>query len=605
MPSTSILLSLQQQQQHQQHQQHQQQQQGSSPKKKPQAPLLQRFYQELQASGVHIHHDVVGANGELSEEQPTPNDTHAGSTTPLLDLDNPAFSTITSVQHAKYIKLVLRQDAHYQQQQQQQPQQQRRRTPAEKRFLQFLSPILRKEQQAYQQAVRRLWEESQNTRLIVSPALLGVSQWACQEHKRINDQRWGPDPPPLTFGRCLQTISLMQGMPQLDVQNLDIQPIWTDTRDDKDSGSFTLPQVGDKVLRSPKQTLFPVDHSMIHQDKKLLELAAQTQADIVTTHEVLETLLRLPEDFATRWTALATPTSLESSSRTYPSVVLLETIQQVFPSPRECLTYGLQEAMAQQAQQGDASSFRFSYSLWTLPALPHDRRKGKSTVRVLIRTTQRLWKESTTMENPATTMPLTDSNVVIRAHVEYFPERGLEVLSSYERSLWILDQLVGSTTKVARVDATTGRILQWQDGSVAHAFAQEGSVYASPNFSTSKHDSATKNTLMQGWGHVQLLLQTIPSIVPEADPASATEDQQQRLLQPSQRLLHLPGPQSSVSIHAPKGTQDVSTPTTLDLQPLLANANGVWMHPEALQSCVCPWMWDIRDRIPNTFPFAE
>ena len=91
----------------------------------------------------------------------------------------------------------------------------------------------------------------------------------------------------------------------------------------------------------------------------------------------------------------------------------------------------------------------YTYVQLSLPQSSSAGRKGK--VKVLVR----IPKQTT------------------RAHarIEYFPERGEEIASSFERALWILDSFLFSRSVVARVDPSSCCIMKWDETSVSHAFA--------------------------------------------------------------------------------------------------------------------------------------
>jgi hypothetical protein len=187
----------------------------------------------------------------------------------------------------------------------------------------------------------------------------------------------------------------------------------------------------------------------------------------------------------------------------------------------------------------------------------------------------------------------------VRAHVEYFPERGvLEVPTSYEKSLWILDQLLFQHqihTFWARIDPHRScQLIGWEETGVAHAFA---AAAATGKNDTHTNTTTTATTDDDPWMHFQSLiqlLQSIPTIdVPQSILCCGLPQQQDN----SSSLL------ASISVHAPAVTD---TDVRLDLEAIAEQgADGVVMSSEALQHCTRDWKWEGEDRIPYTFPVAK
>jgi len=175
--------------------------------------------------------------------------------------------------------------------------------------------------------------------------------------------------------------------------------------------------------------------------------------------------------------------------------------------------------------------------------------------------------------------------ILIRPHLEYFPERGMEEASLYEKSLWILDQVLfqhNVQTRMARVDSQTCQIVNLEETSVAHALAAAGSKKKNP---------------MLHWQSVIQIFQSLPSV-------GLTE-----------YLMCLPGQDTrsatpSASIHAPirRSEEDDSRrarDSAVNLENITSQAETVLLNPDALLYCSCDWKWTDRERIPYTFPLRE
>jgi hypothetical protein len=191
--------------------------------------------------------------------------------------------------------------------------------------------------------------------------------------------------------------------------------------------------------------------------------------------------------------------------------------------------------------------------------------------------------------------------------------------------LWILDQLLlgapsssdssggsGVFTKVGRIDPKRCELLDWDDTSIAHAFAEDNATttFVKPT-----------GGLVDPMTHWHVLVQLLHS-VPTIDSSGGRGD--------SHYLLCLPGrgnqsatPALSVSVHA--RDDHSTTPPILEgyetevaekaltaagkidfTTMVFPQANTVRLGNEALR-CDCPrdWKWDFEDRIPYTFPLSE
>lgn len=504
-------------------------------------PFLQAFYDSL---GIHLptdeaeHHDTQNESLEVIEMSD------------MEDLDNPTLSTLTPSQHRRYLKLV---------------QQTERRTPSERIHWKQLSSLVPTEQAKYRQAVQEFWIRHKDDRLLLglqtSSKTRIYCQWACAEHHRHNDQMvslWN-------YGKCRQVLSLRSAAVNektlLDVATLDLQPV-EKCNVDKVPVVSMLPSVGTRVV-PPRDSIAEI---RLSDDTKALELANQHGVDLMTTDRTMETLLKVPGDFTTHWLL---PVVRHDDHK----IIVMEIpLAQVYANPRDCLTRGIQEGLLQQMtshNQSDTQDRRryYAYALWTLPTSTSTAGGRRSKpIRVLIRSTVRLFWNAIPLQ--------------IRAHVDFFPERGQELASRYERSLWILDQILGYICKLCRVDGRNGAILEWQDTSVAHAFA------------------AGDDDPMQGFTQLVQFFYSVSTI----DFSGEVSDN----AIPS-RLLCLPSRENgsnpnsidpySVSVHAPS-QQDVA----VDLRILLENADGVSLNAKALEECYRPWKWNVPDRIPYTFP---
>lgn len=454
---------------------------------------------------------------------------------------------------------------------------------------------------------------------------------------------------PKCYGKVRQTLALHYRTQQssLDVQDLICSVVHESqprAHVPASSLSSSLPvklpelstkDVGDDSTSrkiSPPSTDLAPPIEMIRDDKKAIELALKHSAAIVTTSETLETLLRLPGQHSSKWMLPCNTRKMGSKSVTFLDL----SIAQAFSSPRSCLELGLQEGAYQtllekyQTSQNDKEK-KFEhmtpvsqnvYSLWTLPTKNAGSTKdSRKPIRILVRTQIRL-RDSTSK------LPIR-----IRTRVEYFntpvsPESRSrkEVPNSYERSLWILDQILFGHRVFGlqyRVDPKTCEVVGWDTTSVAHAFA---SSQADDIQSDSKSHHSNTSPL-DHWKALIQLLQSIPSIdMPDTllclpgliaeRKSAANETGKESVLGEKGSSVLTNNKQEqirlnpfSVSVHSscdsPNKTSDprLSPPGTIRLDKgVLDHAGAVMLGDQALRDCRREWEWDRNDLVPNTFP---
>lgn len=508
-------------------------------------PLLKKFLEQI---GEHREDD--NGNQEEGEKITQVN---------LLEIDNPSFSTLTVGQHRRFLQLTS-------------SQQNNRRTANERKELNTLTKLVEAENIKYQEALTKFFLDHKDRFLIGfqssrhSASLF--TSWASSYQKIIN-QRWITEENlPLTFGKCRQIISFekQQSTCWLDIESLKFQVVYNECKSQQDNNkSLTtteLPPVGTRIM-PPSQNCVPVT-AWLKDDNKAQQLARQHKANIITTAETLETLLLRPGDFDSKWLVYATAIGDNDARITILDIPIAQSMM-----PRACLEKGIQEGLSQQLvssehdkQQDAPCATRYVYTLWNLPT--NTRASRRKPVRVIVRSTIRFLNNSG--------LPIR-----FRSHVEYFPERGMENPSLYEKVLWILDQLLlehNVKTSLVRVNAQSMTIQQIEDTSVAHAFAAVGEKSSNP---------------LLHWQSLVHILQSIPSIdnIPNC-----------LLSLPSQGGDHVDS-NFSASVHAPEESTDGRL---VHLGPILDQADTVPLNTEILQKCSRGWNWEVKERIPHTFP---
>ena len=534
------------------------------------------------------------------------------------------------------------------------------------------------------------------------------SRWSCFQAQAINrewEKKIAVDPDstnpkpsshsikhgvhclPRFYGTVRQTLALRTSTQQsiFDVQDLKCsvvhQSILTSkvlsSQSSTPSQDARIPEISPKDIndnidnpllkRIPPPTMdFAPAVRLLLNDVKALELAIKYSATIVTTSETLEMLLRLPGDHSAKWTIPCITKTIPVSNRgpapissSSSSVIILDLpIAQPFPSPRSCLEMGFQEGLYQaflkqhQSLQKEGTSDEASppltqvvYSLWTLPTKNIGVKNGsRKPTRVIVRSLVRL-------RDSASKLPIR-----LRARVEYFSSpvtsggdtnnRGRrEIPNSYEKSLWILDQVLFGHQVFClqyRIDPVTCEVLGCYPTSIAHAFASSSSD-GIPNDS-----KAHRNDLgpLDNWKVLIHLLQSIPSIdnpeallrlpglIGERKKAVNNVNGEKLLRETEPDMAHTDHhtqhqqvlvDQFSVSVHAPCESPSVSkrkqmkAMTSTNLFPSSISSSGtisldknmfgqagtVVLGDQALLDCRREWEWDRLHQVRNTFPVVD
>lgn len=525
-----------------------------------QVPILNDFYQAL---GIDYAQDTG---------QDPDDDNNDGESTMRDDIDNPSLALLTPGQQKRYLQLTGQHQTE-------------RRTDPERKELRRLNAIVAQEQQIYREALSKFYATHSDRFLlgfktVQHPAyrFASFASWASE----AANEPWKASTGVCTrFGKCRQVLSLQlpglssssskkEQRPSVDVASLKFETIFETSTMPPD---FKGPLPTGNSIPPPSRESLPT-RMLLRDDKTASDLAIKHKVSIMMTAETLESLLQLPGDLATQWIIYASTLSAKDKGEKDSSNIFLLDIPlaQAFLSPRACLEVGFQEGLYQwlgdrteNESQSPNPQIQYIYSLWILPPTGTTSSRRSTTVRILVRSTIRLVSDG---------LP-----VRFRSRVEYFPERGQELPTSYEKALWILDQLVlgaSTMTRTARIDPRTCQVLGWEETSVAHAFAGD-------------LGSSTTDPMMHWQGLLQLL-QSVPTIGHGSDG-----------------LLCLPGrdiqaPLVSVSVNAKSGPAEESV---VDLDTVFQQAGAVVLNADALRRCPRDWKWEDDERVPFTFPLVK
>lgn len=485
---------------------------------------------------------------EVNIEENGASDTSAASTNvekKVVRIDDSSLSTIAPGKHKRYKTLLLLSTK------------QKGLNPIQRKEFKKLNASVKEEQRAYRQALVEFWENNKEQVLLgFSPSSRSfpAAKFAQAAVDSTSLQgSWLKHFKAKTYGKCLQVISLELGRQQGNkartwtvneiegedvtsgnVQEFDLFKPKTEPQ------TLGLPEVG-STISLPRGTTGT--SLLLRDDATALMIAKQNGVNTVATLEALETILAMEHE--SNWLL---PLSIEHGI----AMVDLPAPPR-FSSPRTCLTRGferaLREGLRDKEMGHNEESEPYRYVLLTLPAsMTARKRKTKVLVRVPQQSTR------------------------AHAHLEYFPGRGEEIPSPFERSVWILDSFLFSRSVVGRIDPSTCSVLGWEETSVAHALATIDA-------------STTTQDPIDNWDCLAQLLQAIPSI-----------GQQGSYLLCSPGRDHSSASSRSVSVHMETHTQG-----TIQIEQELDKAGEVQLGSESIERSMRDWRW-CHDRVPYTFP---
>lgn len=460
--------------------------------------------QHLHLKGQVTETDDITENIDVTEES-------------LEEIDDAQSSTLTRGQHARYQQLQAGDSW----------------KEATRKEFRRLDQRVKAEQELYFKALETFWEKHHNHYKV---GLESPFARYCFAYAQKYQEQWHGSYFSRYYGKCCQVLSLQHISQKANLAKK----------------SFTLDSIHTKLVHicgeeEPPPTVTdkwqmcsPVfDESnmptplLLQDDPLALDLAKKHNASIVTTEETLAALLKLSGRIP--------------MCHHHDGIVVLDLPLPHPMTPRECLSRGVTEGFYQTLSK-HASPTHFVYTFVTLG-------RAKATRRILVRSNRRL------QDNEK--QPL-----CVHVQLEYFPNRGWEEISSHERAVWILENvLLDARVWVVRVCPSTMRSLQWEEMSVAHALAS-GSSSCSTSIDPMNH----WETLFE----VLLAMETIVE---------------------GNHLLCFEG--SSISVHTASNDDRV-----IDIFEELNKAEAVYTGAVALRQCARMWHWN-QERIPYTFPIKD
>ena len=410
---------------------------------------------------------------------------------------------------------------------------------------------------------------------------------------------------PTKFGKCYQEISVKSSLVSTDTRtfenaymaslvtkaeqgkryNIDLNGperismhMFSPRLVEKDS-NIDLPSIK-KNLEEFKgiQLTVPLEvskHTCLVEDEIAKKLAITHNAEVVITAEAMEVLLQRPARDHTNWkmptySELVTNHTSGFVGRTSHSTNherRITFIDDPIPSQstaREWLTKGIQEAIYQfivsKLSLSDKINFQNVYTLLTIPS---NASLAQKPTTVLVRSRNFLAEEKQSQ------VP-----VQLFTQLQYFPERGLEELSSHEKSIILLKKMLQPSCKIyaAQINPKSVTILDFQE-LYTELFLGVG-------------NTLDVNILLNGKiGDIYKNFQTMMNAISGA-----------QMTRIGWNILSLPGVNvissalTTISVHP--SIQGNCDDETIDIDKEFANAESVLLSPDVLVKCFKMWTWN-------------
>jgi len=220
---------------------------------------------------------------------------------------------------------------------------------------------------------------------------------------------------------------------------------------------------GTVILPQSAVPLVCLDQSycFLSDDLKAKDLAYEYGVDVIMTARAMEYLLQRPGYSTTQWNVPISYVDMSSASITNfrrkqsNRIVIIEDPIPQSLTPRQCLNFGVSDAIVKQITQSKPSSddlekaednlsSQVVFSLLNFPAI------GKTTkpIKILVRSYNHILDEQ-------------GKPIRIYSHLEYFVDRGLEEQTSHERSVLMMEKMLQPDGRVflCRIDVQNMKVV--------------------------------------------------------------------------------------------------------------------------------------------------
>lgn len=543
-----------------------------------QIPILLSFRQELQNQvGVEIAHESSRDTGTFDSSKQGASDEYAS-------IDQ-CSKVLTRAHHVRFRKLLLifgmnasNNDAP---------------TKAKKKEFQTLCELVGEERRLYGEALREFCTANAERFHLGFKIPCHASQFVDIRSQYIHSYKraWlnSSASEARFYGPCIQTISLLNHHTNYSGSGkihggINAQITLMDTLSPKHVFQRTvgrpLPVVNAEklkevlkegtCLRASKRIVKSCNDSLfLYQDLDAQRLAEEYNVQVILTERVMMSLIK-----ETKWILpLSQKKVVQSNTNRSKVLVFIEDPMPTSCSSRECLSFGFIDALYGSLYDTDVptGSRQYNYTLMNF--------WGSSSFRVLVRS------ETFVLDEDGGPLSMDVS-------LEYFPDRGMELIPVRDRTQWLVHKMLHSKAKqlLFRIDPETTKILSMEEKGVADVLTSED-----PTKDEKGLDSLGDFENIENDKSPDELIQGMMDLCHATTKLNHDFASRNIICYPARYQCSTPVVSHQVaSVH--KETKDTSD---VDIMKEMDDSFQVHLAPT-----FHPWSWT-HDRIPYTFPWKE
>jgi hypothetical protein len=337
-----------------------------------------------------------------------------------------------------------------------------------KKEFKSICDLFRQERKLYSEALREFWNANSERFNLGFKTQCAASQFISIKSQYIDAYKnvWLQSSRAMKYGSCIQTVSICHGKSRAGDSN-GIAQITTETYSPRvvfrkaAGGDLPVLSMNDvkEVLKegSQVQAIKNVrllsSEELLSEDRDAKRLAIEYDAQIVLTDQVIESLLK-----SNNWILPICHQELHSDGKRQVAVF----IDKPLPSSslsRDCLSFGMIKSLYSHISRSQvpAENLHKEFIYTVLKIV----RFGTS-FNILVRTECFALNES---KGP----------LFLDASLEYFPDRGMELIPVGSRAYWLMQKNLHSDGRqvLVRTDPETGKILKVEEKGVADAISSQ------------------------------------------------------------------------------------------------------------------------------------
>eukprot|EP00979_Chaetoceros_neogracilis_P018259 scaffold10559_cov267-Chaetoceros_neogracile.AAC.17 len=445
-----------------------------------------------------------------------------------------------------------------------------------KKEFRTICDLFRQERKLYGQALREFWNKNGDRFHLGFKVQCAASHFVGIKSQYVDIYRngWLESGRATKYGPCIQTVSMRQHNSKASDSD-GIAQITTETYAPKVvfrrlvSGALPVMSVNGiteifkegNYVQALKNTKEHFSEDLLCEDNDAKRLAIEHDVQVVLTDQVAESLLK-----SSQWILPISHQQLRSEESGRKMAVFIDRPLPSSSLSRECLSFGMISSLQSQISQYPRKEF-----VYTVMKIV---RFGTS-FNILVRTECFALNEN---KGP----------LHIDVSLEYFPGRGIEMMSAGERATWLFHKILHSDCRqiLLRIDPQTGKILNVAEKGVADAISSQDETALERNSNSLYDFEAVDKT------STDTLIESMMDIL-FASTKLANDCEKLNLLcfpgrhDPSTATATSMG----VSVH-----KESSQACCVDLEQEFDNSKQVFLKPSFRR-----WVWD-NERTIYTFP---